>query len=224
LSPGNTVYVSGPACSPEEAESMAAIATLLERSGFDVYLPPRDGIEPFASTFSRNDDIQEQGQHHASTLEIAGFALDIYQLVEGCDCLLFNMNGRVPDPGSAFRAAVAFTAGKPVVLFKRDHRTKLSGNDNAMISGLSYDFSTVNEPEAIPGEIVDAMRKAQRFETVSCRPGGLPPFVSIASALGQEVWKSLQRFKEQGPDSSPMKLLGELASICEASAAGRFYS
>lgn len=224
MSPGSTVYVSGPVFSPEEAASMAAIAALLERSGFDVYLPARDGIEPFASTFARNDDIQERDQHNASTLEIAAFALDIYQLVERCDCLLFNMNGRVPDHGSAFRAAVAFTAGKPVVLYKRDHRTKLYGNDNAMISGLSYDFSTVKEPEGIPGEVADAMRRARRFETVPCRPGGMPPFVSIVSELGQEVWKSLQRFKEKGSDSRPIKLLGELASIREAWAAGRFRS
>jgi nucleoside 2-deoxyribosyltransferase len=220
----HTIYVSGPVYSPEELEGTAAIATLLEKSGFEVYLPARDGIESLASPPARDERLREGNRDDASALECAVFALDVYQLVERCDCVVFDMNGRVPDPGSAFRAAVAFAAGKPVVLYKRDHRTKLYGNDNAMISGLSYDFSTVKRSEAIPGEVARAIRKAGRFETPPCRSGGMPPFVSMSAELGREVFKSLGRFKERGPGTSPAELLDELASLYEASAVRRMRS
>lgn len=157
-------------------------------------------------------------QQYRSVLESAAFALEIYQLVHRCDCLVFNMNGRVPDDGGAFVAAVAFTLGKPVVLYKRDHRTKLYGNDNAMISGLSFDFSPVREPSRIPDEVARAMGRCRESR---CEPGGTPPIVKINADLGREVWESLQRFKAPGSTAGPMDFYNELAEACEASEAYR---
>jgi nucleoside 2-deoxyribosyltransferase len=210
------VHLAGPAYSPEEVEGMDAIAALLEGSGFEVYLRSRDGIGSVLSSHASPEGISGREQQYRSVLESAAFALEIYRLVHRCDCLVFNMNGRVPDDGGAFVAAVAFTLGKPVVLYKRDHRTKLYGNDNAMISGLSFDFSPVREPARIPGEVARAIGLCAESRR---GPGGMPPLVKINADLGREVWDSLQRFKAPGSKAGPMGLYDELAAACEASEA-----
>ncbi len=159
------VHLVGPAYSPEEREGMAYLAALLEAGGFEVYLQ------------QRNDTAAES----------AAFALEVFQVTR-CDCLVFNMNGRVPDDSGAFLAAVAFTLGKPVVLYKRDHRTKLFGNDNAMLSGLSFDFKSVRKPERLPAEVRKAIERAT---AVPLDPAALPPLVRLNADLGREVWESI---------------------------------
>ena len=217
----SVVYLAGPAYSPEETAGQETIATMLEESGFGVYLPSRDGIEPNISALALVDDPMEHEQHDRAILESAVFALEIYQLVDRCDCLVFNMNGRVPAEAGAFAAAVAFTVGKPVVLYKLDHRSKLHGNDNAMILGLSYDFSKVTKPGEIPGELEKAIGKSKRFEGAPCR-GGIPPFVRITAELGHDVWKALQRFKISSLTGDATVFLDELSSILAASDASGF--
>jgi len=216
LTARGTVYLSGPACFPEELESLHSIAALLETSGFNVYLPQRDGLSALSS--KATDDGVAAGPDSA-TLETASFALDVFLLVERCDCFLFDMNGRVPDGASTFRAAAAFRAGKPVVLYKRDHRTKLYGNDNAMITGLSYEFSTVKVTEDLPRKVAEAIGRCQSFETGSRGT----PYVSILSELGRDIWEALERSVESESDS-PVRLMEEVADICRASEAWRFRS
>ncbi len=210
------VHLAGPDYSPEEAEGMAGIAALLEGSGFEVYLQSRDGIGSVLVTHEAPEGCAGREQLYRSVLESAAFALEIYQLLYRCDCLVFNMNGRVPDDGGAFLAAVAFTLGKPVVLYKRDHRTKLYGNDNAMISGLSFDFAPVREPAKIPGEVTRAIGRCRESR---CEPEGIPPLVRLNANLGREVSESLQRFKAPGSTAGPMDLFKELTAACEASEA-----
>ena len=212
------VHLAGPAYSPEEAEGMAAIVARLEDSGFDVYVQSRDGLGSVLSPNASPEGDSESERRYRSVLESAAFALEIYQLVHRCDCLVFNMNGRVPDDGGAFLAAVAFTLGKPVVLYKRDHRTELYGNDNAMIPGLSFDFSTVTEPARLPGEVAKAIACCA---VSHCGPAPLPPLVKLNADLGREAWESLQRFKAQGSTAAPTDLYDELAGACEASEAYR---
>ena len=216
MQPRMVVHLAGPAYSPEEVEGMAAIAALLEGSGFEVYLRSRDGISSVLSSHAIPDGDSGREQQHRAVLQSAAFALEIYRLAHRCDCLVFNMNGRVPDDGGAFVAAVAFTLGKPVVLYKRDHRTKLHGNDNAMISGLSFEFSHVREPAKIPGEVSRAIGRCRESR---CGPGSMPPLVRINADLGRQVWESLQRFKAPGSKAGPMDLCDELAAACEASEA-----
>lgn len=210
------VHLAGPAYSPEEADGMVAIAALLETSGFEVYLQSRDGIGSVLSSSAGPECDSGHEQQYHSVVESAAFALEVYQLVHRCDCLVFNMNGRVPDDGGAFLAAVAFAVGKPVVLYKRDHRTKLYGNDNAMISGLSFDFSPVREPVKLPGEVTRAIGRCGESGYVT---GGMPPFVKLNADLGRKVWESLKRLKEPGSKAGPMDLYDELATACEASEA-----
>jgi nucleoside 2-deoxyribosyltransferase len=208
------VHLAGPTYSPEELQGMAAIAELLEGSGFGVYLQSRDGVGSVLLPSASPGGGTEHDHQYRFVLESASFALEIYQLVHRCDCLVFNMNGRVPDDGGAFLAAVAFTLGKPVVLYKRDHRTKLYGNDNAMISGLSFDFSPVRKPAKIPDEVARAIGRCQ---APGSEPPGMPPMVKINADLGRQVWESIQRFKAPGSTAEPTDLYQELAKACQAS-------
>ena len=213
-----TVYCSGAVFCPEEVKAMEEIARALEDAGYSTYLPHRDGMEAFVLNAVNNPLANLLVfRPIIRFLSKATFALDIFQILES-DYFVFNMNGRVPDDGGAFVAAVAFTVGKPVVLYKRDHRTKLHGNDNAMISGLSFDFSPVREPSRIPDEVARAMGRCRESR---CGPGGMPPSVKINVDLGREVWESLQRFKAPGSTAGPMDFYNELAEACEASEAYR---
>jgi nucleoside 2-deoxyribosyltransferase len=209
------VHLAGPAYSPEEVDGMATIASLLESSGFEVYFQQRDGIGSVLP-LSASPGC---GEGHRRVLESASFALEIYKLAHCCDCLVFDMNGRVPDDGGAFLAAAAFALGKPVVLYKRDLRTKLYGNDNAMISGLSFDFSPVSEPGKLGGEVRKAIG---RFAYPGARVASMPPLVKMNADLGRVVWESLQRLKASGSNVGPDEFYAELASACEASEAWRF--
>lgn len=210
----HVVYLAGAAYSPEEAYGMSAIASLLEGNGFEVYLPSRDGLGPPLCLF-------EAGQLGRTVLAGVTFALAIFQLAHRCDALVFNMNGRVPDEGGTFEAAAAFALGKPVVLYKRDHRTELHGQDNAMLTGLSHDFSTVKKADGLPGELRKAM---ERYPRPSGPSAGVPPCVRMTAQLGREVWELLEESRAPGVSTNPKDLPDRLAALHDASSVNGFLS
>jgi hypothetical protein len=125
----------------------------------------------------------------------ASFALEMFQLVERGDCLVFNMNGRVPDEGAVFKASIAFTEGKPVVLYKRDHRSIFHGNDNAMVTGLSPAFSTVGRIEHIPEVLSRTFGVMESHGRGLYTGENIPPFVGKVVEVGREVWSSLNELR-----------------------------
>lgn len=66
----------------------------------------------------------------------AVFSLDTFELLNRADAVVVNLNGRVPDEGAVVEAALAWHSGKALVLYKKDARSKLAGEDNPMITGL----------------------------------------------------------------------------------------
>lgn len=58
------------------------------------------------------------------------FCLDVYKLLSWSDGVVINLNGRVPDEGTVVEAALAWHAGKPLVLYKNDSRAPFLGRDN----------------------------------------------------------------------------------------------
>jgi hypothetical protein len=157
--------------------------------------------------------LLEHGQLDSSVLASLDFALAIFQLDDRCDCLVHNMNGRVPDEGGTFEAAVAFGLGKPVVLYKRDHRTELYGQDNAMITGLSHDFSAVTSADELPGRVRQAIA---RYPGRGGASGGGPPYVRLSVELGRAVWELLEESGAHG--TAGMTGLGErLAALYDTS-------
>jgi hypothetical protein len=69
-----------------------------------------------------------------------------------------NLNGRVADEGTVVEASLAWHADKPLVLFKADARTMLSGSDNPMLTGLG-DFKVVDQLAALPQAILEAVAR-----------------------------------------------------------------
>jgi len=184
------VYCAGPYWTPEEMQTLTELSRLLEHHGYGTYLPQRDGIE---------DLVWKQAYPPPSTLEDtllakAVLALEVYQIVEHCQALVFTMNGRVPDEGGVFKTALAYATGKPLVIYKNDNRSAFHGHDNTMIIGLTPAFATINRLSKLPTELAKALAAA---------PGPcadlahLRPFLD----LGRQLWNLAREHPGAGAES-----------------------
>jgi len=194
---------------------MESIASRLEQAGYRTFLPHRDGLEPHVLAMANDPRGTLPGLRDVGTLvNRAIFALDIYQVLEGCDALVFNMNGRVPDEGGVAETAVAFAGGKPLVIYKDDARTKFLGADNCMVTGLSRTFSKVNGLDEIVPELARIM-EAARAEGPSPYRDNPPPQVRRVLSLGRKVWNVMETFRFFGePLEGSRKLVDKIAGLC----------
>ena len=178
---------------------MTRLSEVLEQAGYATFVPHRDGLECYALNASSHPKLAAlAGALAGSTLSKAIFALDTFQVLSRCDGLVCNLNGRVPDEGAVAEAAMAFTAGKPVVLYKNDERSLSGGLDNSMVVGLTGSFATVPRLNRIPGELERAFARSLRTQ----RPGPLPPAPAVYPPAVQRVvergrllWRLLERLR-----------------------------
>lgn len=180
------VYCSGPLFCAEEVGGMQAIANCLEDAGMRTFLPHRDGLEPWVMRFANLPPLPGT----RSRIDAAIFSLDVYELVEACDAIVFNMNGRVPDEGGIVEASIAFAAGIPVVLYKRDIRAPFGGHDNSMLLGL-----TGGKIITAPHQLPDAVRKA--VQEREGRQVALSPQLTAAVRRGRKVSRVVERFPDK---------------------------
>jgi nucleoside 2-deoxyribosyltransferase len=164
------------------------IAEALETGGFDTFLPHRDGIEVRKSM----EALRRQSAEMANAPGLREFllwghrlvfAFDVYQVVERCDALVFNMDGAVPDAGGVAEAALAFLAGKPVVLFKTTAITMLAGFDNPLVMGLAGWEEPVEKPEALAVRVERVLEGVPRRSVLSRKQ--IRPTVDA----GELVWQ-----------------------------------
>lgn len=152
------IYCAGPLFNKSERSEMAEIARVLEEAGHTTFLPHRDGLE-FARLMP---ELRMQGLDANSADRVllrSIFALDVYQLLKACDGVVANINGRVPDEGTVVEVALAWHAGKPLVLYKADSRSLLNGSDNPMLTGLS-NFESFDEIASLPNAIAEQLGKS----------------------------------------------------------------
>jgi len=119
------VYCAGPLFNAKERQEMQEIADELEDAGFETFLPHRDGLEMAKCT----DALKAEGLPESEAGELlsrAIFALDVYQVIHGCDAVFVNLNGRVPDEGAVSEAALAWCSGKHIVGYKADRSIGIS--------------------------------------------------------------------------------------------------
>ena len=200
------IYCSGPLFSPEDLRAMSEIAGVLEDSGFDTFLPQRDGLEAFIvnsiDSGCANSMLLRPVKLFANR---AVFSLDTYQIVERCDGFVFNMNGRVPDEGGVVETAMAFSTGKPIVLYKNDSRSAFSGYDGSMVLGASYTHSVVDDIRRIP----DALRRIEEklcvFSESPFNRDHLPPRVMNAVRFGKRMWRFLKMIRFLRPQNKLLK-------------------
>jgi len=150
------IYCAGPLFNDPERDEMRQIAEALERAGYETFLPHRDGLE-FSQLLPALLDIGVTQSQADGVLQRAIFSLDVYQLLVGCQGVVVNLNGRVPDEGTVVEASLAWHSGKPLVLYKRDARSVLDGSDNPMLSGLGG-FEIVRAIDQLPQALAQALR------------------------------------------------------------------
>ena len=205
-----TVYCSGPLFCPEEIAGMTAIARVLADGGFDTFLPHRDGLEFYVMRHVNSPTASLPTPKKTVSRMI--FALDVYQIVERCDALVLNMNGRVPDEGAVAEAAIAYAAGKPVLIYKNDVRTIFNGSDNAMVTCLTA-APIVREIAKIPGELEKLIQKTAAGES-PYRGENIPPAMRDTINLGRKVWTVMNTIRLTG--GTPRKDADLILQIAEA--------
>lgn len=179
------VYCSGPMFSVGDLWEQQNIAAMLEAGGYTTYLPQRDGLEvgKLMALLLDPQISSEVGQMALSIVRKVTYSLDIYQLIGRCTALVFNMDGRVPDGGSLVETAIAYAAGKPMVIYKTTPITMLAGTDNPMIEGLSTEWSYVHDTvDIVPA--LQARIKAQEGADYVYTP---PPVVGLVMEVGSNV-------------------------------------
>jgi len=200
------IYCAGPSFSPEDCIQLAEIASTLNNKGLMTYIPHEDGL------YSHYIEYIKSGGQRAPILSRAVFACNVFNLIERCNGVVFGLNGRVPDEGGIITAAISYIVGKPVVLYKMDIRSKIAGDDNAMITGLSYKFRKVSKLKKIPVELNKAMAGAAQKSS----PYQLPLNVKTAVALGRSIQEMIDQ-KITNDMSKKSKALEEIIDLCEAS-------
>ena len=176
------VYLSGPMFSAGDQWEQCALATTLEAdgSGIKCHVPQRDGIE-----VARVMDLLNNHTLHPKKQMLEPFvldrcivwvtrtvvALDVFQVVEGCQIAVLNIDGRVPDEGSLVEATLAWYAGHPVVPFKTTSISELDGNDNPMI-GVISNWAHVSKT---PAEVLTAVKAAVKSAGAGGQPVTTPP-------------------------------------------------
>ncbi|HEV7225737.1 MAG TPA: nucleoside 2-deoxyribosyltransferase, partial [Pirellulales bacterium] len=181
------VYCAGPLFNGPERQEISQIAEHLRDSGFETFVPHADGLE-----FARVQPyLADEGYDPAAAgrlLHEAIFALDVYQVVCGCGSLVLDMNGRVPDEGAVAEAAMAWSVGKPIVIYKADARSKIAGRDNPLVVGLAG-FETIEDIDELGAAL--AARHAQLPPDadghVSCAP-----HLRQTLAVGERLWDRLR--------------------------------
>jgi nucleoside 2-deoxyribosyltransferase len=199
------VYCAGPLFNEAERHEMTLIGEALRLAGFEPFVPHADGME-----FARLEPhLVEQGYdpiQAGQVLHQAIFALDVYQVMVGCGSLVMNMNGRVPDEGAVAEAAMAWTLGKPIVIFKADARSKISGRDNPLIVGQT-DFETVDRIELL-AERLFARQAGMAFDAAWETP--CPAHLRPTLTAGERLWAGLQSFGSSRPTERIAELVLEL--------------
>lgn len=200
------IYCSGPLFCAEEVGGMTAIAQTLEHAGFDTFLPHRDGLEPYVLRFG-NSALSGLVPGMRGGVDYAIFALDVFELVERCDAVVCNLNGRVPDEGMIVEASLAFAVGKPVVLYKADSRAPFGGHDNAMLTALAHGGIE---------ERLDRLPERARKAIAQAGEQGEPaPALAKAIADGGRIAAVLEKMpagvgKQRWPDDVVRLVLAEL--------------
>lgn len=194
---------------------MASIARALEACGHATFLPQRDGLEVLAMRLAALPLARSAALGFADRLmRRAIFAVDVYQLVEGCDAVVWNLNGRVPDEGAVVEATLAFATGKPLVAYKDDARSVFDGHDNPMLTGLFDEQALVRSVAELPRVLDAAMALAARH-AVAAEPARSPALRETLR-FGRGVWRLLEAAPFlRGGEEHHGELLAELERIAE---------
>lgn len=164
------IFISGPMFSPADLWEGRKIKESLEAAGFETYWAPEDGIEDETLIKNLQSPLMELSYYQKVALLVQkiGWTLDIYMATYGCDGMVMDMNGRVPDGGSIVEAANAYAVGMPLVLYKETSITMWGPFDNPMIAALTRDWKPVTTvPEIAPALAVAIAERDPNYAYVA---------------------------------------------------------
>jgi nucleoside 2-deoxyribosyltransferase len=208
------VYCAGPLFNEAERLEMCRMAAALQDHGFTTFLPHADGME-FANVLPFLVDWGHDPAAAGRLLHEAIFAMDTYQVMLGCGSLVFNCNGRVPDEGAVAETTMAWMLGKPVVIFKEDVRSMISGRDNPLVVGQTG-FQVVRDMDQL-GPALEERIAAVPFDADFEMP--CPAHLSPILCRGQQL---CQRLAELGADRPPARVARIVLDLfCSDGKAGR---
>jgi len=214
-SPSPVVYCAGPMFSAGDHTEQLRLARTVERAGFDTYVPQRDGVETAKVMWAINHPLFPDP---AANLEVTQFvrkiifALDVYQVVERCQAIVLNADGRVPDEGSVVEASMGWGVGKPVVVFKSTPISMLGGWDNPMLSGLGAGWTAVADAKQLPAAVGSAIAAAAAVPSSKPRAGS---HVAKVVALGAKVWQLMPEISAITKRPDPRQLYAGVQQVAE---------
>ena len=185
------VYLAGPMFSAGDKLEQSGLATALERAGFACHVPQNNGIE-VAAVMQLLSDPSLHGNTMLEPVVLdrcvawvtrAVVALDVYQVIEGCQCTVLNIDGRVPDEGTLVEATLAWSTGHAVVPYKTTSISELDGNNNPMIGVISGWTSVSSDPAGVVAAVKAALKQAAGAAQVP----SLPPDVQALVELGRVI-------------------------------------
>ena len=121
------IYLAGPLFCKSERDYNLSLKDALASRGYELLLPQTNGLNINAEKMLTNPDYRD-----AAIMMV--FQSDL-EMLDSCDAVLFNLDGRVPDEGACVELGYAFAKGKECFGLKTDVRTAEFGTDNMMISG-----------------------------------------------------------------------------------------
>jgi nucleoside 2-deoxyribosyltransferase len=92
------IYFAAPLFNQAESEFNAQLCFKLEKMGFRVFLPQRDGVESSKSTYKEMSKDERRR---------AMFTMDRDEIL-AADIFLFILDGRVPDEGACVELGIAY--------------------------------------------------------------------------------------------------------------------
>ena len=192
---------------------MAHLSRTLEACGHDTFLPQRDGLEGLALRLAVLPGARSAAFGPADRLlRRAIFAVDVYQLVERCDAVVWNLNGRVPDEGAVVEATLAFAVGKALVAYKDDARSVFEGHDNPMLTGLVDERAVARSIEGLPAALARALAIGARGTAASAEARSTA--LRDTLRFGSAVWRLLEAAPSLRMEKSfPRELLDELERL-----------
>jgi nucleoside 2-deoxyribosyltransferase len=145
------VYIAAPLYSANEQKENIEIDEVLQRAGYDTFLPQRDGFA-YGDLFKQ---VQNEGYDYEEARDIAlGIImhLDVYQVCEGCDATVINLSRHNPGEGTITESALCFRSERPLVLYKGNNPSFVLENHSPLLTG-QVRFNVVGRVEEIPKKL-----------------------------------------------------------------------
>ena len=140
------IYFAAPLFNEMELKRNEEYTILLEKWGYEVYLPQREA--------GRSAQILKDERKDKLEINKRIFNTDLNG-IKNCDILIFFLDGRVPDEGACVELGIAYALGKKCIGYKTDDRNlDFTGDDNLFIEGC-MDFKVIHNKEELKKALME---------------------------------------------------------------------